>query len=198
MDPLVSFLVENCYADNYRSAEKILECISDNFYDELVEQAIYESDNVSKELAEIRRKIQAATSAGNTKELIELSKRAKELQAKNRENAQNRPEPDPRKTANPRNSLVTGYSQTPKDGVRAARDPRTGVNQQQKANARKARELTGVGGLDHYSPRTGQVRRGGSNLDVDGGEGIQIRSDKSKKDNASGANNPRRINSIDL
>ena len=37
MDPLVSFLVDNYYADDYRSAEKILECISDEFYDELLE-----------------------------------------------------------------------------------------------------------------------------------------------------------------
>lgn len=37
MDSLVLFLIEEGYADDYRSAEKILECISDEFYEELLE-----------------------------------------------------------------------------------------------------------------------------------------------------------------
>lgn len=37
MDPLITFLIDNQFAPDSRSAEKILECISDGFYEDLIE-----------------------------------------------------------------------------------------------------------------------------------------------------------------
>ena len=188
MDSLVVFLVEQGYADNYKSAEKILECISDEFYEHLVES----TNDASAEVARLTRRANDLMRAGKmseyTKLLAQIAAAKKASQEANKNNT-----PDPRKTADPKTSWISGNRQ--KSDVR---DPRTGPTQQQRSLARSARRISGVGSLDYYSPKTGQVYRGASNLDVDGSEGIQIRSDKTRKDNASGGNNPRRINSREL
>lgn len=166
MDLLVSYLVEEGYADDYRSAEKILEYISDEFYEELVDKVLYEGNEASTTVSQLRRKAQEAMKNGNMTLYAELSKKMKEaLTASKEENNNNKP--DPRKTADPRTSWVSGNRQTPRSGPKASPDPREG-----KRNRDVEREVDRLIGSDvpkpaYLSPTTPahlQRQQGGNQL----------------------------------
>ena len=151
MDPLVSFLVDNNYADNYASAEKILECISDNFYNTLVEQIISEANTASERASQLRRQAEEARRKGDMAKYAQLAAQmAQALKASKEENKNNTP--DPRKTADSRTSWVSGNRQTPQSGRRGAPDPREGARNRNIERA--ADELIGnsVPKPTHLSP----------------------------------------------
>jgi hypothetical protein len=125
LDPLILFLVDNNYADNYRSAEKILEHISEEFYNTLIGQIINEANSASVSVSQLRRQAEEARRKGDMVKYAELAAQMNQaMKASKEENKNNTP--DPRKTADSRTSWVSGNRQTPQSGRRGAPDPRDG------------------------------------------------------------------------
>ena len=115
MDSLVLFLIDEGYADNYKSAEKILECISDEFYEELLESA-------TQRLAQLNAQMRQAMQRGDTNKLASIAAEIKAAKAASAQEYRDKGSPQERKAPRTRGeSPQVGTS-----GRKAAPDPREG------------------------------------------------------------------------
>lgn len=166
MDLLVSYLVENSYADNYRSAERILECISDEFYAELVDCALHEGNAASEQVSKLTREANNARQKGDMAKYTQLmSQIAAARKASKEENKTNTP--DPRKTADSRTSWVSGNRQTPSSGAKGAPDPREGKrsrNVEREADRLIGNSVPKPSYLSPSTPAHMQSQHGGNQL----------------------------------
>lgn len=189
MDPLVSFLVDNNYADNYRSAEKILEHISEEFYNELLETA-------TQRLAQLNAEMRKAMQSGDS---TKLAKIAAEIKAAKEASAQEyKDKGSPKEQKAPR---VKGQSpQTPKDGARGVRDAREG--HRSRNIERAADEIIGdsVPKPTHLSPNKPAHMQGGNTSWAASGDrrserrGVTGQSNRERRSGATGRyENPNRF-----
>lgn len=115
MDSLVFFLVEEGYADNYKSAEKILECISDKFYGELLESA-------TQKLAQLNAELRKAMTGGDTNKIASIASQIKAAKEASAQEYKDKGSPKEQKAPRTRGERP----QTERSGRKAAPDPREG------------------------------------------------------------------------
>jgi hypothetical protein len=116
LDLLVSFLVDNGYADNHGSAEKILECISDEFYAELLESA-------TQRLAQLNVQMRQAMQSGDSSKLAKIAAEIKAAKAASAQEYKDKGSPKEQKAPATRGERP----QTRTSGRKAAPDPREGM-----------------------------------------------------------------------
>lgn len=115
MEQLIHYLIENRYADNKTSAQKILSAISDEFYNQLVESATEELSRLNAKFRQIMR------DGGDLTKIAAQIKAAKQASAQNYEERGK-----PREQKAPRTISGGKGPQTPKDGERGQRYSREG------------------------------------------------------------------------
>lgn len=194
MDPLIFFLIDNSYADNYGSAEKILESISDDCYNELINQVLYEESTASERVSQLRREAETARKKGDMAKYTKLAAQmAQALKASKEEGKNNTP--DPRKTADPKTSWTSGNRQKPE-----MKDAREG--HRNRTTEKNADELIGdsVPKPSHLSPNKPAHMQGKNISWVASGDrrsdrrGVTGQSNKERKSGVTGRyENPNRF-----
>jgi len=165
---IAEYLVENGFANDMVSALKILHVASDDWYDELLDEALSPKEKARRRAASQQRRQMLGIPQTNVDQSAEIRARIRERQP----------------------SGLGGRAQTPTSGERGVRDPRLGETpQQRRANAAATKMVGSVekGATVIRRNADGSTTRVAANFT---GEPINVRSDATRRERRSGASRP--------